>query len=189
MRKVISFMHVSLDGFVAGAGGEMDWIIMDDEIFKDAMELAATTDAALYGRKTYQMMEAYWPTVLTNPTSTALELHHAEWVENIEKIVFSRTLENVTWNNTRLIRGRIAENISALKQRPGEYMTIFGSPALTHSFMEMNLIDEYRINVNPVVLGNGVPLFKNIPHPLALNLLKTKRFSSGVVGFYYEIIS
>lgn len=185
MRKLISFMHVSLDGFVTGPNGEMDWIIMDEEIFKDAIDLAATTDTALYGRRTYQMMESYWPDVLANPNSTALELHHAEWVENVHKIVFSRTLKDVEWNNTELIRENVAEQIMKLKQGQGKDMMIFGSPKLTHSFILMNLIDEYRINVNPIVLGNGIPLFKNINHTVELALLKTKKFSSGVVGFYY----
>jgi len=186
MRKVISFMHVSLDGFVAGPNGEMDWIIMDDEIFKDAIEMASTIDTALYGRTTYQMMEAYWPTVLSNPLSNELELHHACWVENVHKIVFSKTLKKTEWNNSRLIKENIAEKVSALKQQDGKSMMIFGSPKLTHSFMKMNLIDAYRINVNPVVLGRGTPLFKNIHPRIHLKLLKTKKFTSGVAGFYYE---
>jgi dihydrofolate reductase len=186
MRKLISFMHVSLDGFVAGPSGEMDWIIMDEEIFRDAIDLAATTDTALYGRKTYQMMEGYWPGVLTNPNSTTLERCHAAWIENIHKIVFSKTLQNVEWNNTRLIKENVAEKISRLKQKQGKSMMIFGSPKLTHSFMRMNLIDEYRLNVNPVVLGSGIPFFENIDHTIDLRLLKTKKFNSGVVGFFYE---
>jgi len=186
MRKLISFMHVSLDGFVTGPGGEMDWIIIDEEIFKDSISFAATTDTVLYGRKTYEMMSGYWPGVLTNPNSTALELHYAEWIENIHKIVFSKTLKKAEWNNTRLIKENIVEKVPLLKQQDGKSMMIFGSPSLTHSFMQMNLIDEYRINVNPVVLGKGVPLFKNIDHMIDLKLLKTKKFNSGVVGFYYK---
>jgi dihydrofolate reductase len=188
MRKIISFMHVSLDGFVAGLNGEMNWITMDDEIFEDAIALAATTDTAVYGRTTYQMMESYWPTVLINPTATKNELHHAEWVENINKIVFSTSLEKAEWNNTRLIRRNIKEEVTKLKQQPGKSMMIFGSPRLTHSFMQMGLIDEYRININPVLLGNGIPLFKNISDRINLKLLKAKIFESGVVGFHYSVI-
>ncbi len=124
-------MHTSLDGFVTGPGEEMNWIIMDEEIFQDAIELAATTDVALYGRITYQMMESYWPTVLTNPSSTRLELDHALWLENINKIVFSKTLERAEWNNTRLIKKNITEEMTKLKRQPGENMMIFGSPCLT----------------------------------------------------------
>jgi dihydrofolate reductase len=186
MRKIISLMHVSLDGFVAGPHGEMDWIYMDDEIFNDVTELAGTIDVAIYGRVTYQMMESYWPTVLTNPSSAENELYHARWVENIHKIVFSTTLEKAEWNNTKLIRKDIEEEIKKLKQQPGKNMMIFGSPTLTHSFMQMDLIDEYRINVNPVILGDGIPLFKNIKDRVSLKLLKEKTFNEGVVGSYYQ---
>jgi dihydrofolate reductase len=187
MRKIISFMHVSLDGFVTGQCGEMNWITMDDEIFEDAIALAATTDTVLYGRTSYQMMESYWPTVLANPRATKNELHHAQWIEDIQKIVFSTTLDKAYWNNTRLIKKNITEEIKKLKHQQGKSMTIFGSPRLTHSFMESGLIDEYRINVNPVILRTGIPLFKNINSRINLKLLKAKTFNSGVLGLAYEV--
>lgn len=186
MRKVISFMHVSLDGFVTGPSEEMSWITMDDEIFRDSIELAAATGTALYGHTTYRMMERYWPTVLTNPSSTKLELHHAEWVENINKIVFSKTLDKADWNNTRLIKKGILEEMIGLKQQAGGNMTIFGSPTLTHSFMHWDLIDEYKFNINPVILGSGIRLFENIAHRINLRLLSEKKFKSGVIGLHYE---
>jgi dihydrofolate reductase len=185
-RHIISFMHISLDGFVAGSRSEMDWITMDEEIFKDAIDLEGSIDTALYGRTTFQMMESYWPTVLTNPSGTNDELRHAQWVENIPKIVFSKTLDKAEWNNTILIKENIAEEIMNLKQQPGKSMMIFGSPGLTHSFMKLGFIDEYRININPVVLGNGIPLFKNIEDRINLKLLKAKTFNAGVVGLHYE---
>jgi dihydrofolate reductase len=185
MRKVISFMHVSLDGFVTGPRNEMDWIIMDDEIFRDATDLDET-DTALYGRVTYQMMESYWPTVLANSSSTKIELQHAEWVEMANKIVFSSTLEKVEWNNSRLIKENIVEEVNKLKQRPGKNMMIFGSPTLTHSFMHWNLIDEYKLYVNPVILGNGTLLFENVVQRIHLNLLSEKKYRSGVIGLRYE---
>jgi len=180
-------MHVSLDGFVAGPNGEMDWVHMDDEIFDDAIELESTKDAAIYGRTTYQMMESYWPTVLENPSSTKNELHHAQWVEDIPKLVFSKTLEEVKWNNTRLICDKVAEEIKKLKYQPGKNMMIFGSPGLTHSFMQMDLIDEYRVNINPVILGSGTPLFKNLKERIKLTLINEKKFMSGVSGLHYRV--
>ena len=186
MRRVILLMHMSLDGFVAGRNGEMNWITIDDEIFKDANELATTADVALYGRNTYQMMASYWPSVLANSNSTALEVEHALWMENVRKIVFSTTLENAEWNNTRLIKQNITEEVIKLKHKPGRNMIIFGSPCLTHSFMERGLIDEYRININPVVLGGGVPLFKKIQDRVNLKLSRSMTFHSGVVGLLYE---
>ena len=185
MRKVISFMHVSLDGFVSGPNDEMNWIIMDEEIFRDATELEHT-DTALYGRITYQMMEGYWPTVLSNPSSSQLELRHAEWVENVNKIVFSNSLDGVKWNNTRLIKENIVDEVMKLKEQPGKNMMIFGSPTLTHSFMRWDLVDEYKFNIHPVILGHGMPLFENIFQRINLRLLSEKKFKSGVIGVHYE---
>lgn len=179
-------MHVSLDGFVGGPNGEMDWIEIGEEILRDVTELLADVDTSLYGRVTYQMMESYWPRVPSNPASTRDEIEHAHWVEKISKVVFSRTLEKVEWNNTRLIKENIAEEIAKMKALSGKNMMIFGSPRLSHTFMELGLIDEYRINVNPVILGRGIPLFKDVKHRTRLKLLASKRFPSGVVGVHYQ---
>lgn len=185
-RKVILLIHMSLDGFVAGPNGETDWITIDEEIFKDSNALANTADVALYGRATFQMMESYWPTVLTNSNSTPAEFEHALWMERVRKIVFSTTLEHVEWNNTKLVKNNIALEITWLKQQPGRNMIIFGSPCLAHSLMERELIDQFRINVNPVVLGEGIPLFTNAAERIHLRLLQSKMFHSGVVGLLYE---
>jgi len=179
-------MHVSLDGFVTGPHDEMNWIQMDEEIFEDATDLD-DTDTALYGRVTYQMMESYWPTVLSNPSSSARELQHAHWVENISKIVFSHSLERAEWNNTRLIRRNIGDEMLKLKQEPGKNLMIFGSPGLTHSFIRWELIDEYKLNINPVILGCGTPLFENVSQRVNLHLLSQRKFSSGVIGLRYEV--
>jgi len=187
MRNLVAFMHVSLDGFVANARGEMNWITIDDEVFKDAITLADKADTALFGRVTYQMMESYWPTVLLNNSSTELELRHAKWMENISKIVFSETLDKVEWNNTRLINENIPKEIIKLKQQPGKNIMIFGSPRLTHSFMQWDLIDEYRININPVILGGGIPMF-NLHSRIDLKLIATKIFRSGVAGLHYKTV-
>jgi dihydrofolate reductase len=189
MRNVISLMHVSLDGFVAGPNGEMDWIAIDEEMYSDVADLVSTVDTALYGRVTYHGMESYWPTVPANPASTKEERRHAHWVENVQKIVFSTTLESVGWNNTRLVKANVAEEIARLKQQPGKNLMIFGSPTLTHTFIQLGLIDEYRITVNPVVLGSGIPLFKDVREQIALKLLASKTFRSGVVGLHYRGVS
>ena len=186
MRKIISLMHVSLDGFAAGPNGELEWAIVDEEIYQDVTDLLRTVDTAVYGRVTYQMMESYWPTVPANPASTALELQHAHWVEKIHKIVFSRTLETAKWNNTRLIKENIAEEVAKLKQQPGKNLMIFGSPSITHTLTYLGLIDEYRINVDPVILGSGIPLFKDVKDRIHLKLLEAKTFHSGVVGLHYR---
>jgi dihydrofolate reductase len=186
MRKVILLMHMSLDGFVAGPNGELEWIRAEGEIFEYAIELTKSVDTAIFGRVTYQGMESYWPTVPANPESTALDLQHAHWIENACKLVFSKSLEKVEWNNSRLIRDNITEEMAKLKQQPGKNMMIFGSPSIAQTFMQLGLIDEYRLNLNPIILGSGIPLFKDSMDTINLKLVETKTFSSGVLGLNYQ---
>ena len=185
MRKVIFLIHVTLDGFVAGANGEMDWIVYNDEVEKYSHDLHSTTDAAIYGRVTYQMMEGYWPHVLDDPSSSAGDRNHAQWLEDATKIVVSKTLDSVEWKNTVLIKDNIAEEMNRIKQQPGKDLWLLGSPTLAQTFMQLGLIDEYRINVNPVVLGSGQPLFGDLDQTLHLELLEAKTFKDGVVGLRY----
>jgi dihydrofolate reductase len=188
MRNVISLMHVSLDGFVAGPNGEMDWIRFDDELVDEVADLTATADTALFGRVTYQMMEGHWPTAAESPTASKHDIDHARWVNNAPKIVFSRTLENVAWKNSRIVRDNIPEEITRLKQQPGKNLLMIGSTNTAHTFMQLGLIDEYRLNVNPVVLGKGIPLFAEIQDPINLQLLNAKTYASGVVGLHYHTL-
>jgi dihydrofolate reductase len=185
---VISFTHASLDGFVAGPNGEMDWIVYDDELAENARELCDDTETALYGRVTYEMMRDYWPTVPANPNSTPQERHHADWVENVQKIVFSTTMDKPDWNNTTLIKENIGAELMKFKQQPGGNMMIFGSPRLTHSLARLGLIDEYRVNVNPVAIGQGVPLFESSQGTTKLNLVESKIFDCGVLGLRYAVV-
>jgi dihydrofolate reductase len=187
MRKVVLFIHLSLDGFAAGPNGELDWMSYDEELEKYAEGVVSTVGAALYGRVTFQMMESYWPTVLKNSSSTKHDIDHAHWIEKISKVVFSKSLNKVEWNNTRLIKDNVAEEVSKLKQQPGKDLVIFGSPGLAQTLMRLDLIDEYRLTVNPVVLGVGKPLFKDIRAKVTLKLLETKTFASGVTGLHYKL--
>lgn len=186
MRKIILLMHASLDGFVGGPNGEMDWILHDQEMFQYVSTHFEKLGAALYGRVTYQMMESYWPTVSKNPESTKQELHHAEWVEKITKLVVSKSLERVTWNNTRLLKGNLAEEITALKGQPGGDVMIFGSPRLSHSLMSLGLIDEYLLQINPVLIGKGIPLFQDLKDRAKLTLISNQTFKNGVIGLRYQ---
>ena len=186
MRKLVALMHVSLDGFAAGPNGELDWAIVDEDIEQYVEKLLKPVDMALYGRITYGMMESYWPTVPANPASSRHDLEHAHWVENVSKVVFSRTLSKVEWHNTRLIKDAIAEEVSQLKREPGGDMMIFGSPSIVHMLTPTGLIDEYLINVNPLVLGGGTPLFKGVEGSIPLKLVEAKTFRSGVLGLRYQ---
>ena len=186
MRKIVFLIHLSLDGFVAGPNGEMDWIVYNKEVAQYSYDLHDTTDTAIYGRHTYEMMEAYWPTVLSDPKSDEGDHQHARWLESATKIAVSSTLESVEWKNTLLIRDNLAEEFTQLKQAQGKDMWLLGSPTLAQSMMKLNLIDEYRINVNPVILGSGKPLFGELKHKKNLKLIEAKTFGSGVVGLRYE---
>lgn len=189
MRKIISLIHLSLDGFVAGPNDELDWISYDDELEQYAHSMHAITDAVIWGRRTYEGMASYWLTVPGNPTSTAAELEHARWLDHATKIVVSRTLDHIDWNNahnTVLMKENIAEEINNIKQQPGKDIWFLGSPMLAQTFMQLDLIDEYRININPTVLGHGKPLFANVTRNFPLKLLEARTFKSGVVGLRYE---
>jgi dihydrofolate reductase len=141
-------------------------------------------DLLLFGRITYELMASYWPTenAVANDPIVAAKMNA------IAKIVFSRTLEEVKWSNTRLVKDNIAEEVLRLKRQPGKEIGIFGSSDLTAALMQMDLIDEYRIMVNPIILGSGKPLFNGIRQRINLKLLETKTFSSGNVLLYYQPI-
>jgi dihydrofolate reductase len=187
MRKIVSFTHVSLDGFVCGLNGELEWFNIGDEIYADVELRLQKIGAAVYGRVTYGMMAGYWRTVPSNPDSSARDRAHAAWVEEIPKVVVSRSLEQVDWNNTSLIRADVAEEIGKLKQQPGNELMIFGSPKLTHLLAELGLVDEYLIYLNPVVVGAGTPLFAAGDKPSRLKLLEEKRFDAGVIALRYAL--
>lgn len=182
MRKLISLMHVSLDGFCAGPKGEMNWIALDDSIFADVEALVERSGAAVYGRATYGMMRGYWPTVLTRPQASPRELRHAQWVEKIEKHTFSRTLDSSDWNNVRLHKD--ARAILDLKQQPGGDLLIFGSPGLTHAFLALDAVDEFWINLNPMLLGQGVRYLDDAMKS-KLRLAGQKGFDNGVIRLNY----
>lgn len=186
MRKLVSFAHVSLDGFMASADGGLDWVLINDELFRHVESRIQQTDTALYGRVTYQMMEAYWPTAADKPDATRHDIEHSRWYGQADKIVLSRTLPAGSHGNTRIISGQLSDEINRLKQGPGSEILVFGSPRATHSLMAEDLVDEYWLFVNPVLLGEGIPLFQNIGQRTALRLFDTKVFASGVVGLSYE---
>ena len=177
MRKVFLFMMVTLDGFFEGPDHEIDWHNVDEEFNEFAMDQLNEVDALLFGRVTYQGMASYWPTPFAKENDPII----ADKMNTVPKIVFSKTLEKVEWNNSRLVKGNIAEEVLQLKQQQGRDLAV--------SLLQMGLIDELRIMVNPVVLGRGRSLFNGIDDTLNLKLLKTKTFRSGNVLLYYQPIS
>ena len=187
MRKIISFMHISLDGFVAGPNGEMNWIKVDEEIFDHVGERVSKTDTALYGRVTYEMMEAYWPTAGAEPGASKHDIEHSKWYNKAHKLVLSTTMKGASLPNTTIISDNISNEIAEIKQGTGSEILVFGSPTATHSLIQQNLIDGYWLFVNPVILGQGIPLFTNVKDKIDLKLLTTRQFTSGVTELNYTV--
>jgi dihydrofolate reductase len=187
MRKIISFMHISLDGFVAGPNGEMNWIKVDEEIFDYVGKRISEGDTALYGRVTYQMMENYWPAAGDKPEATKHDLEHSKWYNKVHKVVLSKTMNKEGLANTTIIGDNLLESINEIKQQAGNDILLFGSPTATHALMQQNLIDGYWLFVNPIILGQGIPLFVNIKDKIKLNLLTTRQFTSGVTELNYTV--
>jgi dihydrofolate reductase len=186
MRKLIFFMHASLDGFVAGLNGELSWIKVDDPVFDFVGTMTDQADSALYGRVTYQMMESYWPKAGERPGASKHDIEHSKWYNAVSKIVLSKTLKETGLNNTKIISDNLSENINKLKNQVGKNILIFGSPSASNSLLREGLIDEFWIFVNPIILGQGIPLFKDISDRIKLNLIETKIFQNGVIALHYS---
>ncbi len=185
-------MHISLDGFVAGPNGEMDWIKVDQEIFDHVGKRISEGDTALYGRVTYQMMESYWPTAGKDMTATKHEIEHSKWYSKVHKVVLSKTMnpESYRETNTTIISDNLSGRINEIKQsRNGgsKDILLFGSPTATHSLIQLNLIDGYWLFVNPIILGRGIPLFVDIRDKIKLKLLNTHQFTCGVTELNYIV--
>lgn len=190
MRKIISFMHISLDGFVAGPKGEMDWIKVDEEIFSHVGKRISEGDTALYGRVTYQMMENYWPTAGAKPNATRHDIDHSTWYSKVHKVVLSKTMNGRVLPNTTIISDNLPDRINEIKHSGtggGKDILLFGSPSATHSLIQLNLIDGYWLFVNPTILGRGIPLFSNIKEKIKLNLVTTRPFTCGVTELNYTV--
>ena len=185
MRKLFSFNMVTLDGFFEGPNREIDWHNVDTEdgeFNEFAVEQLNAMDTLLFGRVTYQLMASYWPT----PTALEGDPIVAELMNRLPKVVVSRTLDKVEWNNTRLVKDHVAEEILKLKQQPGKDIALFGSANLMSTLMQLDLIDEHRIMVNPVLLGDGNPLFKKAKDRQSLKLIRTRTIRSGNVLLCYR---
>jgi dihydrofolate reductase len=187
MRKLVQFMHVSLDGFVTGPTGEMDWIKVDDEIFEYAGHRTKESDMALYGRVTFDLMEGYWPTAADTPNPTKHTIEHSAWYSKVPKVVLSKSLKGKSLKNTTIISENVGDQVRKIKQTNGKEIIIFGSPSASHSLMHEGLIDDLWLFVNPILVGKGIPMFKD-PGKVNLKLIKTHVFKSGVVCLHYERI-
>ena len=183
MRKVIYSMGVSLDGFIAGPNGEIDWSAPDEELHRFHNEQTRETGVHLLGRRLYEEM-VYWETADENPSAADFELEFARIWQATPKIVFSRSLERVE-GNARLARGSVAEEVARLKEEPGNDVSV-GGAELAATLIKLDLIDEYGLFVNPVVLGGGTPFFPPLVQRINLELVETRTFGSRVVYLRYR---
>ncbi len=181
MRKIVLFNLITLDGYFEGANADISWHNVDQEFNDFAIAQLRTVDMLLFGSKTYQLMAAYWPTedgIKDNPVI-------AELMNELDKIVFSKSLGKAEWDHTRLISENLLDEVKKLKSLPGKDVFIFGSADLSSTLIQHDLIDEFRIMINPLILGNGTPMFKNVTAKIDLQLLKTKVFGNGNVLLNY----
>jgi dihydrofolate reductase len=184
-------MHTSLDGFVAGLNGELNWAKIDEEMFDFVATMTDKADTALYGRITYEMMQNYWPEAGKQPNASKHDIEHSAWYNKVAKIVLSKTMSEKGLDNTTVISDQLAEKINKIKKQSqslsGEKnILIFGSPTASHSLLNLGLIDEFWLFVNPVLLGKGIPLFKGISETINVKLIESKTFSCGVIALHYE---
>jgi dihydrofolate reductase len=189
MRKVVVSMNITLDGFIAGPDCELDWHFnyWNEEMARYAGEQLSKADTILLGRVTYNAMAKYWPSKMTDLLCPREDVAFADLINSCHKIVFSKTLENVSWNNSKLAKESIRREITKLKQQPGKDMIVYGSGSIVSALSRSGLIDEYILWLHPVVLGKGKMLFKNTNTRPKLKLLNTRTFNTGVIILYYQL--
>ena len=185
MRKLVVFNHVSLDGYFVDANGQMNWAKahnQDPEWNAFVAQNADSGGTLLFGRTTYDLMTSYWPTPLAMEHDPVV----AERMNNLPKVVFSRTLDKASWNNTKLLKGDLAAEVRKLKNKSGTGMAILGSGSIVSQLASQGLIDEYQVVVNPIILGKGRTMFDGIKEKLSLRPTKTRTFGNGNVYLRYE---
>ena len=185
MRKLSVFNFVSMNGYFAGPGGDISWHKdrpADQEQDQFGKEGVQSDGVLIFGRKTYDMMASFWPTPMGMQVNPVM----AEGMNKSDKIVFSKTMDKASWNNTTLIKDNAVEAMKNLKQQPGKPMTILGSGSIVTQLAAAGLIDEFQLMVDPVALGSGTPLFNGLQHPLELQLVNHKIFKSGVIVLTYQ---
>lgn len=185
MRKLVVFNQVTLDGYFSGLNGDFSWAYKDKQDAEWNAFVAGNASGGgqlLFGRITYQLMASYWPT----PQATVNDPIVAERMNNLPKVVFSRTLDQASWSNTRLVKGELAAEVRKMKKEPGADMALLGSGSIVSQLTQQSLIDEYQLVLNPVVLGKGRTMFDGINSKLSLTLTKTRTFGNGNVLLCYQ---
>ena len=188
MRKIIATEFYTLDGMMSDPKDTMDWVLgtFNEEMGKYENEIYDSADTLLLGEVTYKIFEGYWPYAADNPDTPPGDVEMAHKINSIRKIVFSKTIKNVTWQNSEIFSDIDPEKLKAMKQSPGKSMLVVGSALIVQQLANLGLIDEYHLLLHPVVLGTGKPLFKDIKEKVNLKLLEAKDFGNGVVLLKYQ---
>lgn len=193
MRRTILSMMVSLDGAVAGADGNLDWFLSDAEFELEMLGVLRNVDRMIFGRVSYELLAQYWPTAGTSEdqapggfSSKERELEFARLMNSIPKTVYSRTLQDPSWGPVTVARELTVADIEAQRRQPGKDIVLFAGGNLASQFAELDLFDEYRLMIHPVVLGNGIPLFQGLSRQHELQLRRTRTLPSGVVLVHYD---
>jgi len=183
MRKLMVFNSMSLDGFIADGEGDMSWAHKQDEEWNSFVAGNASGEGVLvFGRRTYDMMAGYWPTAMAAQNSPVV----AKRMNELQKIVFSRTMEKASWQNTALVKGELAVEMKRLKEQPGAGLVILGSASIVAQLSDARLIDEYQVALNPVVLGGGKSMFDGVTEKLPLKLIRSQSFQNGNLFLTYQ---
>jgi dihydrofolate reductase len=196
MRRIVMFNWITADGYFAGPSGDLDWVVADEEQAKMAANDISGFDTVLFGRRTYEIFEAFWGHVVVDDSGTVPDPHHpgrrssehgtiAIALNNMTKIVFSKTLGRLTWRNSRLLHELEPGEIETMKSQPGKDMIVFGSGSIVSQLTQHALIDEYKFVVCPILLGSGRQLLSDVSKRLRLNLLEAKGLRSGDVVLRY----
>jgi dihydrofolate reductase len=192
MRKVVLWMGMSFDGFTSAANEQLDWLVphaTTPEAFAIYRGLRERSDTVLVGRVNYEGFYGYWPKVKDDPKASPNEVAISRWLDDVPKVVFSRTLREVKWKNARLARGEAADEVAALKREPGKDIIIQNSTRLTQSLLAAGLVDELNIMVAPVLVGSGRALFAGLPHQVDLGPAELTRIPDGTFAVRYQVRS
>jgi dihydrofolate reductase len=189
MGKIIALGHMSLDGYMADLNGQINWIRMDEETNKMVQELYRGAAGTIYGRKTYELMDPFWPNVKKEPGKwPKWVVDYAEWVDEAVKVVVSTTLGSVGWKNTQVIRGNVVEEVRRVKQETKSNLLLLASAQLLATLLPAGLVDEVAVTITPVILGEGMPYFSRLGDRVQLELREERKFSNGVVGLRYGVV-
>ncbi|HET6253085.1 MAG TPA: dihydrofolate reductase family protein [Puia sp.] len=189
MGKIIAVGHISLDGYMADRNRQIDWIRMDGETHKMVAELIRVAEGTIYGRKTYELMDPFWPNVMKEPEKwPGWVVEYAEWVDKAVKVVVSTTLDSISWQNTRLIKENVVEEIRRVREEVKGDLLLLASGQLLATLLPAGLVDEVVVTITPVILVDGLPYFAGLKDRVGLELKEERKFANGVVGLWYDVV-